>query len=106
MIDKNMIEEVKRRLVKAYNPLAIYIFGSYAWGNPTLDSDLDLLVVVDETSEKSYKRPVKGYCVLTSLGISNDIIVYTKKEFDLYNRDITRLCYKIVHEGEKIYGES
>ena len=41
MISKEVIKEVKNRLVKTYDPIAIYIFGSYAWGTPTLDSDLD-----------------------------------------------------------------
>ena len=53
MISKEVLEEVKNRLVQAYNPVAIYLFGSYAWGVPTEDSDLDLLVVVDESEEKS-----------------------------------------------------
>ncbi len=40
------MEDVKNRLVRAYNPLTIYLFGSYAWGTPTEDSDLDLVIVV------------------------------------------------------------
>ena len=44
MIKREVIDEVKNRLVKAYDPLAIYLFGSYAWGTPTEDSDLELLI--------------------------------------------------------------
>ncbi len=44
MIEKKVIDEVKNRLVNTYNPIAIYLFGSYAWGIPTEDSDLDLLI--------------------------------------------------------------
>ena len=105
MISKEKIEEVKKRLVEVYNPLAIYIFGSYAWGNPTEDSDLDLLVVVDSSDEKSYKRPVKGHHVLFGLEISKDIIVYTRDEFEKSSNDITTLCYKIKNEGEKVYSQ-
>jgi len=43
MISQETIEEVKNRLVKTYDPISIYLFGSYAWGHPTEDSDLDLL---------------------------------------------------------------
>lgn len=50
MINKETIEEVKNRLVKTYNPIAIYLFGSYAWGSPTEDSDLDLLVIIEHLS--------------------------------------------------------
>lgn len=34
MISPETLEEVKNRLVKTYAPLEIYLFGSYAWGNP------------------------------------------------------------------------
>jgi uncharacterized protein len=106
MIEKNVIEEVKNRLIKTYNPLAIYLFGSYAWGTPTKDSDLDILIVVDQSDEKTYRRPIPGQRALFGLEIPKDIIVYTKDEFDKRSKDITTLCYKIEKEGELIYARS
>ena len=106
MISKETIEEVKNRLVKTYNPVAIYLFGSYAWGSPTEDSDLDLLVVVDKSDEKSFTRPVAGYRALRGMDVSKDIIVYTKKEFDERSASITTLCYKIKKEGKVIYARA
>jgi len=32
-------------LVERFNPDQVVLFGSYAYGNPTMDSDVDLLVV-------------------------------------------------------------
>jgi len=106
MINKKIIEEVKKRLIKVYDPLTIYLFGSYAWGKPTEESDLDLLIVVEESGEKSYKRPVKGHHVLFGLCISKDIIVFTKDEFDEYSKDATRLCHKVKEDGEILYAKS
>jgi predicted nucleotidyltransferase len=106
MVSKAIIEEVKNRLVKAYNPVAIYVFGSYAWGSPTEDSDLDLLVVIDASDEKSYKRPVAGHRALRGLGISKDLIIYTKEEFDRVSSDVTTLGYKIKRDGELIYARA
>lgn len=106
MVNKEILEEVKNRLVKAYDPLAIYLFGSYAWGTPTEDSDLDLLVVVEKSDEKSYKRPIPGHDVLFGLGISKDIIVYTREEFEQRSNDITTLGYKIKKDGELIYARA
>ena len=51
MIAKEKIQEVTNRLVEAYQPIAIYLFGSYAWGEPNEDSDIDLMVVVDNNVE-------------------------------------------------------
>lgn len=106
MIQKETIEEVKNRLVKVYDPVAIYLFGSYAWGSPTEDSDLDLLVVVKESDEKSYERPRVGHRALFGLCISKDLIVYTKQEFEKCSKDVTSLCYKIEKDGELLYAKS
>jgi len=48
MIDYEIIEKVKNKLVTTYSPLEIYFFGSYAYGTPDEESDLDLLIVVSE----------------------------------------------------------
>ena len=106
ILGQTEIDDVKNKLVGVYDPLEIYIFGSYAWGQPTRDSDLDLLVVVEKSDQKSYKRPISGYRALTYLDFPNEIIVFTKSEFEKYSGDITRLCYKVKVEGKKIYAKS
>jgi len=106
MINKSTLKEVKNRLVKTYDPLAIYIFGSHAWGTPTPDSDLDLLIVVEKSNEKTYVRPVVGYHALFGLELPNDILVFTKKEFEKRSKDITTLCFKIKNEGKLLYAKS
>jgi predicted nucleotidyltransferase len=107
MIDKKIIEEVKNRLVKTYNPVAIYLFGSYAWGTPSEDSDLDLLIVVDKSDEKSYKRPIPGYKALRGLeDISKDIIVQTKEIFDRRAKEVTTLEFKIKRDGRVLYARA
>jgi len=35
-MNKTLIDEVTRHLIKAYNPLSIYLFGSYVWGIPDM----------------------------------------------------------------------
>jgi predicted nucleotidyltransferase len=103
MISKETIEEVKNRLVATYNPVTIYLFGSYAWGNPSQDSDLDLLIIVDQSTEKSYKRPIAGYKALHGLGISKDIIIHTQDEFNQTVNNITTLMHKIKKDGKVLY---
>ena len=106
MIKKEIIEEVKNRLVDTYDPIAIYVFGSYAWGCPTEDSDLDLLIVVDESQEKSYERPVVGYKALRGLDLSKDLVVYTKEEFEERSSIKTTLGYKIKNDGKVLYARA
>ena len=106
MINQDIIDEVRNRLVKTYDPLAIYIFGSYAWGTPNEDSDLDLLVIVEASDEKSFKRPIPGHRALVELCISKDLIVYTRDEFDRYSIDPTSLCHVIQKRGKLLYAKA
>jgi predicted nucleotidyltransferase len=106
MINKKTLEEIKNRLIKTYNPIAIYLFGSYAWGKPTKDSDLDLLIIIDKSDEKSYKRQDAAFDALFDLNFSKDIIVYTKEEFDAYSRNKTTFGYKIKKDGTLLYARA
>ncbi|HLB40433.1 MAG TPA: nucleotidyltransferase domain-containing protein [Candidatus Babeliales bacterium] len=106
MVTQETLEEVKKRLIKAYNPVSIYLFGSYAWGTPTEDSDLDLLIVVDQSQEKSYQRPLSGYDALFGMNIAKDIIVYTKAEFDAAAENSTTLSFKVKQGGKLIYARA
>ena len=38
-----------------YKPQRIILFGSHAWGNPTEESDIDLLIIKD-TDKPFHKR--------------------------------------------------
>ena len=98
----NLFEIIKTRLNKAYNPISLYIFGSYAWGTPTKDSDLDLLLVVESSDKKPYKRSIDGIRALRGLGIAKDILVYTKDEFKMLSQDVSSLLYKVEKEGIKL----
>ena len=105
MIEKKHLSLVVDRLVEVYHPLSIYLFGSYAWGHPTEQSDLDVFIVVDESNEPSYRRPVKGYHALFGLNIDTEIVVRTKSEFDATKTDITTLAYKIKNDGKMLYAK-
>ena len=106
MITQVTLEEVKKRLIKVYNPLKIYVFGSYAWGGASEESDLDLLIVVEHADKKDFWRANAGDEALVGLGISRDIIVYTQEEFDRMAEKISSLCYKIKKDGKLLYARS
>ncbi len=105
MIGREMVNKVVKRLVKTYHPLKIYLFGSYAWGTPTDDSDLDLLIVVDHTDQNTYQRAVAGHHALWGLEVPKDLLVYTEKEFEKEAQDVTTLCHKVTKDGIKVYAK-
>ncbi|NUM67720.1 HEPN domain-containing protein [candidate division KSB1 bacterium] len=56
------IQEVAQRIGKEFSPQRIILFGSYAYGNPTPDSDVDLLVITPfqgRSAEKSVEIRLK-----------------------------------------------
>jgi len=46
VVDMNSIHALIERIIQTYHPERIVLFGSYAYGTPTVDSDVDLLVVL------------------------------------------------------------
>lgn len=75
MINSHMIDSVKSKLINTYDPYAIYIFGSYAWGTPNEDSDLDVLIVVDKLTNTRHRMLVKGHSALFNLRLSKDLLL-------------------------------
>ncbi len=76
------LAEIVRRLRETFSPSAIYLFGSYASGNPQPHSDLDLLVVVEESELSPYQRDGQAYLALMGLEVAKDVMVYTREEFE------------------------
>ena len=74
---------------------------SHAWGQPDEGSDLDLLVVVRESSEPPVRRAQR---CLRGLGISKDILVKTKAELERFRHVRSSLEAKILERGRLIYG--
>lgn len=52
---RETIAEIVERLKREYRPNKIVLFGSYAYGHPDRDSDIDLLIIKD-TSERPIDR--------------------------------------------------
>lgn len=106
MIPQETIQEAIRRLVKAYNPLEIYIYGKYAWGTPDEDDDLNLLLVIESSDKKVYQRGDLAFDTLLSLEIPKNVVVFTKQEFDMSCQDATSLTYEVKNRGKRVYARS
>lgn len=98
------IDDVTRRLVETFHPEKIILFGSYAWGTPTEDSDLDVLVILRESNEPAHRRAAHAYRALQGLRFPVDVLVRTQdevmREFGLR----ASLLNKILTEGRMLHG--
>ena len=104
IIAVDMLEEVTRRLVAEFGPEKIILFGSQAWGTPSEDSDVDLLVIVPHSNEKPAQRAMRAYRCLRGLMIPTDILVKTRAEIEQYRGVHASLECEILERGKVLYG--
>lgn len=96
------IPEIREKIVKEINPEKIILFGSYAWGEPTNDSDVDLLII-QESDEPRRTRQISLRKKLFGSGVSMDLLVYTQAELN-YRLELGDFFFeKIINEGKVIY---
>jgi predicted nucleotidyltransferase len=81
MLTENDITRISRRIVDAYMPLAVGIFGSYSIGSAHSGSDLDLFVI-RETSEAPAARARAVQRLLFGVLHPLDVHVFTPREFE------------------------
>ena len=79
---ETILDDIVARLRAAFSPVAIYLHGSHAYGTPNRDSDIDLLVVVEDSDLDPYERDARAYRALREIPVPLDVQVYTRQEFD------------------------
>ena len=93
------------RIVEAVRPLKIMLFGSYAYGTPTPDSDVDLLVVMD-TPASRVERFAKVSGALRPRPFPVDILVRTPQELRQALESGDPFLTEIVSRGCVVYEQS
>lgn len=97
------LDEVLRRLVDAYRPETIYLFGSYARGDAGPDSDYDIMVVVPDDAAPERRRSRLAYERLWGTGIAADVLVWTRTRFDSRLPLRASLPATVMREGRLLY---
>jgi predicted nucleotidyltransferase len=103
-IQPSLLEDVIDRLKAEFQPEEIYLFGSHAWGTPTEDSDVDLMVIVPASDERAIRRDQRAQKCLGRLAVPADVLVRTRGEVDRYKHLRASLFHQVLHQGRKVYG--
>ena len=98
-----VLAEILRRLVDAYEPDSIYLFGSKARGDEGPDSDFDLMVVVPDGSAVERTRSRLAYVVLWGTGTAADVVVWTQSRFESRKHVVASLPATVLREGVLLY---
>lgn len=94
---------ILNRLIKTYNPRTVFLFGSYVWGSPGPNSDIDFLVLLDKADASQPERIRRGLRALRGIAIPVDILVLTTQEIDTHKDHPSTLIYKVLRKGIKLY---
>lgn len=96
------LPQAVQNLVRAVNPEKVILFGSYAYGNPTPDSDVDLLVIV-RTDEPYRERYLRVATALRPRLFPLDLIVKTPEEVEESLRTFSPFLREALTRGVCLY---
>jgi uncharacterized protein len=102
---RKVIEEIVMKIISHYAPLKVVLFGSYAYGQPHEESDIDLLII-----KETDKRPLERWTEVKKLlrdrnrSIRVTPLVYTPQEVEdrLARKDF--FIQEILEDGTVLYG--
>ena len=93
------LAELVSRLVATYRPSRLYLFGSRGRGQGEPGCDYDLLMVFDQLEAPAYRVAQAAHALVWGLGISADILVWAREEFDRRLELKASLPSTVVREG-------
>jgi uncharacterized protein len=100
---KQITLDMVKKITANFNVNKIILFGSYAYGSPDEESDIDLCIITDENKRKlDLMREIR--MSLKGVKYPLDILVYKKAEFDYRSDSNTSLENHINRQGIVLYG--
>ena len=101
---RELILNITNRLIKEYRPEKVILFGSYAYGNPDEDSDIDFLII-----KNTKQRPIDRWfevCEVVSdpeRRIPFEPIILTKEELHKRIEIGDQFINEIITKGKVLY---
>lgn len=102
MINRSRIRAFTDAIAREFRPSKIVLFGSYAYGNPTEDSDVDLLVIMNRTRERGERMSVRiRHAIPRDFPL--DLIVKTPAEISKRLRWRDPFVRELLEKGKVLY---
>lgn len=97
------LEKITETIAKQFHPDKIILFGSWAWGTPGPDSDVDLLVVKNTTNTRKTAREIDG--ALFPRPFPVDLIAYKPSQVERQNIKGDFFIRNILTRGKVLYAK-
>ncbi|MDI6793294.1 MAG: nucleotidyltransferase domain-containing protein [bacterium] len=101
-ISNQIIDEIVCRIIHSAKPIRIILFGSFARGDQTEESDIDILVIEDEVRSRR-KEMVRIRRALRDMRVPVDIIVASRKQIEEYGQIYGTVLFPALQEGKTLY---
>ena len=102
VIERAQIRKFSQAVAREFHPEKIILFGSYAYGTPTEDSDVDLLVIMPRTRERGERMSVRiRHAVPRDFPL--DLLVRTPAEVRKRLRWGDFFLREVMEKGELLY---
>ena len=101
-VTEMLLKEIADKIIQALKPEKIFLFGSYAYGRPEKDSDIDLLIIM-ESNERPAKRRIRVSRVFWDTPTRMDFVVKTPAEVERRLSMGDFFIKKILTKGKLLY---
>ena len=103
---QQVINDIIQSLISQYAPEQAILFGSYAYGHPTADSDIDLLVIKETQAQPMERRvQVRRLASAVRRGIPFSPLVLTPSELAQRLVMADPFYREIVSRGKLVYAK-
>jgi len=99
MVPKNLLDGV----VRAFDPVEVYLFGSQARGDAHADSDIDLYVVLEDGRIDTLNRGQAIGEARRGVGEAVDIVLATRASHAKFKETPGAMARIIAREGIRLY---
>ncbi|MEQ1552744.1 MAG: nucleotidyltransferase domain-containing protein [Ferruginibacter sp.] len=105
MVTQSQIQQLVNEIAVGYKPDKIYLFGSYANGTATKDSEIDLFIVKDTTERKKdrVETVLNILDINTYPNVGVDFIIFTPKEIEATNKYVISIAKEAIKTGKLLY---
>ena len=101
--DPAIVADLVKRVVAAAQPEKIVLFGSAARGEMGPDSDYDILVLVERSTEPRYRLSQRGFLALRGIPAAVDVVVWDRETFDARLHLPASFPATVIREGRLLH---
>jgi predicted nucleotidyltransferase len=103
MIDRQTIQAMAAKIAERFRPQRVVLFGSYARGEATEDSDVDLLVVMERPGPRGKRSAPIIRMLAEEYALPVDVVVRSSEAIERWEDVANSVSRRILEEGIVLY---